>query len=68
MVSMHITRKKAEAGRRTIIIACETELKRDRWLAAIDFLKTKAIFDAYAKNNTLVNFMGDRNEEEKNED
>ena len=40
-----------------------SELDRDRWLAAIDFLKTKAIFDTYAKKNSLVNFMGDQHQE-----
>lgn len=57
--SDHQSRKSLHAGRRTIIIACRSELIRDRWLAAIEYLKTKAIFDAYAKKNTLVNFMGD---------
>ena len=56
------------AGRRTIIIACKSELIRDRWLAAIEYLKTKAIFDAYAKKNTLVNFMGDQHQEQKEQE
>ena len=56
--------KKKEAGRRTLIFGCESELIRDKWLAAIDYLKTKAMFDLYQKKNSLVNFMG----YEKNDD
>lgn len=63
-ISMHQTMKKKEAGRRTLIFGCESELIRDKWLAAIDYLKTKAMFDLYQKKNSLVNFMG----YEKNDD
>lgn len=42
---MHETRKKKEAGRQTIMVASQSILVRDRWLAAINFLKLRAIFD-----------------------
>jgi len=57
-VSMWINEKKKESGKRILIFACETTYDRDRWIAAIDYLKTKAIYEAYSKNNKLVSFMG----------
>ena len=61
---MHSTRKNPLAGRRTIVLAFESELARDGWFSAIDYLKTKAIFDSYQKRNTLVNFIGHEKNEE----
>jgi len=55
---MWINEKKKESGKRILIFACETTYDRDRWIAAIDYLKTKAIYEAYSKNNKLVSFMG----------
>ena len=57
-VSLHFTRKKKEAGRRSIIFGCNSEHECDMWMAAIEFLKTKAIYDAYAKQNLFVNLSG----------
>ena len=37
-------------------------------MIAIDYLKIRAIYDAYAKKNTLVNFISSAKEEEKKED
>lgn len=37
--------------KRDIAFSCDTEEARDKWIIAIDFLKTKAIYDAYAKKN-----------------
>ena len=33
-------------------------------MIAIDYLKTRAIYDAYAKKNTLVNFVNTATDEE----
>ena len=38
--------------------SCETVFIRDKWIAAIDYLKTRSIYDSYVKNNQLVNFTG----------
>jgi len=56
-VSMHKTQKSKYAGRQTIILASESVLLRDQWLAAIDYLKLRANYDAYRKNNQLVHFL-----------
>lgn len=39
-------------------------------MIAIDYLKTRAIYDAYAKKNTLVNFINSssKNEEKKQDE
>ena len=57
-VSMHMNEKGKEAGKRDITFSCFSQESRDRWVAAIDYLKTRSIYDAYAKKNTLVNFLG----------
>lgn len=63
-VSQHTNDKGKEAGKRDITFSCSTQECRDRWVAAIDYLKTRQIYDAYAKKNTLVNFLGqDRRQE-----
>ena len=64
-VSMRYTSSNKEMGRDTLLFGCESELDRDRWIAAIDYLKIKAGFDAYKKQNALVNFLG-RDEKEMN--
>ena len=56
-VTMYFGKKDVEQGKRDIFFSCDTEEARDRWMIAIDYLKTRAIYDAYAKKNTLVNFM-----------
>ena len=53
-VSVHQTLNKKEAGKRDIIFTCYSKHDRDRWIAAIDYLKTRAIYQAYAKKNKLV--------------
>jgi len=37
-------------------------------MAAIEYLKTRAIYDSYAKKHTLVNFIGQKTNEEGKED
>ena len=51
---MHETNRKKEAGKRDITFACNTTQDRDKWTASIDYLKTRAIYKAYAKKNKLV--------------
>ena len=57
-VSMRFNSKKKEMGRDTLVFGCETEFDRDRWIAAIDYLKIKAGYDNYRNKNALVNFYG----------
>ena len=45
-----------EKGKREFFFSCEDILTRDKWMIAIEFLKTKAIYDKYSKNNSNVNF------------
>lgn len=59
---------KKEADRRTLKLAAESSRVRDKWVAAIDYLKTKAIYDAYSKSNQLVNFMGPENDKKEDQD
>ena len=56
-VTMYYDKKDEEQRKRDIFFSCDTEEARDRWMIAIDYLKTRAIYDAYAKKNTLVNFL-----------
>ena len=67
-VSLHINVKGKEAGKRDITFSCKTKEARDRWVAAIDYLKTRSIYDVYAKKNALVNFLGNDRREELKED
>ena len=64
-VTMYIDKKGEEKSKRNIFFSCDTDEQRDRWIIAIDYLKTRAIYDAYAKKNALVNFINSGNEEEK---
>ena len=69
-VSLYEKPKQKEAGKRDIIFTCKTEYDRDRWAAAIEYLKTRAIYEAYAKNNKLVSFIREdiNKESDKNAD
>ena len=67
-VSMWLNAKKKESGRRDIVFACDSSEERDKWIAAIDYLKTRAIYEAYSKNNKLVSFMGQDVAEDHKED
>ena len=55
-------------GKRHVIFTCPTAQNRDKWYAAIEYLKTKSIYDSYSKNNSLVNFMCLAAEEEKKDE
>ena len=59
---MHYDRNKKESGRREVIFHCLTERQRDMWIAGIEYLKTRAIYDDYVKKNQLVNFLGCEND------
>ena len=50
--------KQETAGKRNLTFSCDTVFTRDKWIAAIDYLKTRGIYDSYIKNNQLVNFTG----------
>ena len=55
-----------EMPKRDIAFSCDTEEARDKWIIAIDFLKTKAIYDEYAKKNQCVNLaMQNSNQQEE---
>lgn len=64
---MHIDKKKKLCGRRTILIRFPSEIDRDRWMATIDYLKTRAIHNEYVKKYKLVNFLGHKDLHEKND-
>ena len=55
-VTMWRNKKGKEAGRREIFFSCDDELARDNWVITIEYLKTKAIYDAYAAKNRNVGF------------
>ena len=64
-VTMYHDKKNEEKGKRDIFFSCDTTEIRDKWMIAIDYLKTRAIYDAYANKNTLANLFAHTNEEEK---
>lgn len=43
----------------------KTEQERDKWMAAIDYLKTRAIYDQYAKKNHMIHFVKTANKDLK---
>ena len=67
-VSLYEDRKKTLAGKRDLIFTCHTPFDRDKWIAAIDYLKTRAIYESYSKNNRLVSFMSTSNEKNQDKD
>ena len=56
-VTMYLDKGKNEKPKRDIYFSCDSAEERDKWMIAIDYLKTRAIFDAYAKKNKVVNFI-----------
>ena len=67
-VTMYLDKKGEEKPKRDIFFSCDTEQARDQWMVAIDYLKTRAIYDAYAKKNTLVSFINHEAEEEQDKE
>ena len=55
-VTMWTNKKGEDKGRREFFFSCENEILRDKWMIAIDFLKTKAIYDAYTSKNRNIDF------------
>ena len=55
-VTMWTNKKGEEKGRREFFFSCENEILRDKWMIAIDYLKTKAIYDAYTSKNRNIDF------------
>ena len=57
-VSMYYDADHKEQSKRDVTLSCYSCQDRDRWVAAIEYLKTRIIYDEYTKKNTLVNFLG----------
>ena len=55
-VTMWLDKKGNEKGRREFFFSCDNEGDRDKWIIAIEYLKTKAIYDTYAGKNRNVGF------------
>ena len=49
-VTMWTDKRKEEKGKRDFFFSCDDILTRDKWMIAIDFLKTKAVYDAWWKS------------------
>ena len=58
------THKEVEK-KREFFFSCADVLTRDKWMIAIEFLKTKAVYDAYAAKNSNVNFATTNLEKEE---
>lgn len=41
---------------RDFFFACDTDLQMEDWIITIEFLRTKAVYDAYASKNIPVKF------------
>jgi len=45
-----------DKGQRDFFYAAKTMVERDEWMAAIDFMRTKAMYEAYAVKNIPIKF------------
>jgi hypothetical protein len=45
-----------DKGQRDFFYAAKTVVERDEWMAAIDFMRTKAMYEAYAAKNIPIKF------------
>jgi hypothetical protein len=45
-----------DKGQRDFFYAAKTIVERDEWMAAIDFMRTKAMYEAYAAKNIPIKF------------
>jgi hypothetical protein len=45
-----------EQGMRDFYFACPSTYQMDDWMITIEFLRTKAVYDAYAQKNIPVQF------------
>lgn len=41
---------------RDFFFACDSDLQMEDWIITIEFLRTKAVYDAYASKNIPVQF------------
>ena len=55
-VTMWTNKKGEDKGRREFFFSCDDEILRDKWMIAIDYLKTKAIYDSYTQRNRNIDF------------
>ena len=55
-VTMWADKNGIEHGKRDFFFSCDDEISRDKWIIAIEYLKTKAIYDAYANQNSHIGF------------
>ena len=53
-VSSSIDKHRKETGKSDLFFSCDSQYEQRCWMYTIDFLKTKAITDAYAKNNPIM--------------
>ena len=65
-VTMWTDKAGNERGKRDFFFSCDDVLTRDKWMIAIDFLKTKAVYDAYSRKNRDVQ-LGNNSREKKEE-
>lgn len=47
-------KKGKDKGQRDFFYAAKTVVQRDEWMAAIDFMRTKAMYESYATKNIPV--------------
>ena len=69
--TMWTDKKGEEKSKREFFFSCHDVLTRDKWMIAIEFLKTKAVYDAYSAKNSNVNFTlkaHDQEEEQNHEE
>ena len=52
--SQWFNKSKAEMGMRDFYFACPNSYQMDDWMISIEFLRTKAVYDAYALKNIPV--------------
>ena len=53
---------------RDFFFACDTDLQMEDWIITIEFLRTKAVYDAYASKNIPVQFPIKSNSDNKQKD
>lgn len=46
--SSWFNKNQQEEGMRDFFFACDTDLQMEDWIITIEFLRTKAVYDAYA--------------------
>ena len=54
--SQWIDKNGVENGMRDFFFACSSDYEMEDWLITIEFLRTKAVYDAYASKNIPIQF------------